>query len=171
MNAITAELQRRLDRVRDHSPPKVNERIAFLTQALAEDATRRGRDAIVQRLAELDHEWDIDRVVMANFAVAGGVAYAVGLKRYSDGSLFGSRPKGFLGLLGAQLGFLMLHAAVGWCPPVSLWRRLGVRTKNEIEAERLYLLEALDSAKRVERDQALPPAAAGLLSPDAAINQ
>jgi hypothetical protein len=149
----------------------VNERIAFLTHALAEDAARRGRDAIVQRLTELDHEWDIDRVLMANFAVAGGVAYAVGLKRYSDGSLFGARPKGFLGLLGAQLGFLMLHAAVGWCPPVSLWRRLGVRTKNEIEAERLYLLEALDSAKRSERDQALPPAAAGLLSPDAAINQ
>lgn len=171
MTQISSQLEQRSDRVRDHSSQTVNQRIALTTQALAEDSARRGRDAIVRRLTELDQEWDIDRVLMANFAVAGGVAYALGLVRYEQRPLFGPRPKGFLALLGAQLGFLALHAAVGWCPPVSLWRRLGVRTKTEIESERLFLLEALDSAKRVDGDHRLPPAAAGLASPDAAINQ
>jgi hypothetical protein len=39
-------------------------------------------------------------------------------------------------------GFLLQHALQGWCPPVSLFRRLGVRTSAEIEQER-YALKAL----------------------------
>ena len=34
------------------------------------------------------------------------------------------------------------HAVKGWCPPVPLFRRLGVRTCGEIERER-YALKAL----------------------------
>lgn len=40
------------------------------------------------------------------------------------------------------LGFLFQHAVQGWCPPVSLLRRLGFRTSSEIDAER-YALKAL----------------------------
>lgn len=171
MTDIVSHLEQRSDRVRDHSSRTVNQRIALTTQVLAERSVSQGRDAIVRRLTELDHEWDVDRVLMANFAVAGGVAYALGLQRYNEPRRFGPRPKGFLALLGAQLGFLMLHATVGWCPPVALWRRLGFRTKTEIESERLYLLEALDELKRVDGAHRLPPATAGVVSPDAAINQ
>jgi hypothetical protein len=45
-------------------------------------------------------------------------------------------------LSGAVLGFLLQHATQGWCPPVSVLRRRGVRTRREIEAER-YALKAL----------------------------
>ncbi|MGH7194555.1 MAG: hypothetical protein ACREJM_13640, partial [Candidatus Saccharimonadales bacterium] len=36
-------------------------------------------------------------------------------------------------------GFLLQHALHGWCPPVPLFRRLGVRTAAEINQERFAL--------------------------------
>jgi hypothetical protein len=42
----------------------------------------------------------------------------------------------------AVAGFLLQHAVQGWCPPISLFRRLGVRTAQEIDHER-YALKAL----------------------------
>jgi hypothetical protein len=35
--------------------------------------------------------------------------------------------------------FQLQHALQGWCPPVSLLRRLGVRTRQEIDSERVAL--------------------------------
>ena len=35
--------------------------------------------------------------------------------------------------------FLLQHAVQGWCPPVGLLRRLGVRTEREIDEERYAL--------------------------------
>ncbi len=39
-------------------------------------------------------------------------------------------------------GFLLQHAVSGWCPPVPLLRRAGVRTTREINQER-FALKAL----------------------------
>jgi hypothetical protein len=50
------------------------------------------------------------------------------------------------------LPFLFQHAVQGWCPPVPLFRRLGVRTRKEIDAEK-YALKAV----RGDFDE-LPPA-------------
>lgn len=166
MNQLSTQLQQRSDRVRDHSAQKVNENIAMMTRAHAEESVRQGPQAIVRRLTELDHEWDIDRVLMANFAVAGGVAYTFGLAR--PRRPFARSSNGFTTLLGVQLGFLLLHATLGWCPPMALWRRLGVRSKAEIEGERSFLLEAL--AEQTRREAGLG-AEAGLTSRDAVINQ
>jgi hypothetical protein len=38
--------------------------------------------------------------------------------------------------------FLLQHAIQGWCPPVPIFRGLGVRTAHEIEQER-HALKAL----------------------------
>jgi hypothetical protein len=35
--------------------------------------------------------------------------------------------------------FLLQHAIQGWCPPLPLLRRLGIRNQREIEAERIAL--------------------------------
>src|SRR5439155_25183417 len=40
------------------------------------------------------------------------------------------------------LPFLFQHAIQGWCPPVPILRRKGVRTRREIDAEK-YALKAL----------------------------
>jgi hypothetical protein len=142
------------DRVREHTSQRINQRITRSINENVERAVRGGRDAIIQRLAELEHEWDIDRALMANFALLGGAAYVGGLERYSRSPWFGRKRKGLLYLVGAQMGFLLLHAAVGWCPPVPVFRRLGVRTKAEIEVERAALIAALEDQPR----QRLPDA-------------
>jgi hypothetical protein len=48
----------------------------------------------------------------------------------------------FLLLPAAVLTFFAQHALQGWCPPIPLFRRLGVRTAREIERER-YAIKAL----------------------------
>jgi hypothetical protein len=156
---IRHRLDSQVDRVRDHTSQRVNQRITRAIQQSVDRCTREGRDAIITRLSELDREWDIDRVVMANFAIIGGAAYAGGLERYAHHSLFARRRKGLLYLVGAQLGFLMMHAAIGWCPPVAVWRRFGVRTKAEIEVERAALLAALDDEHQHEAHPREPRAA------------
>jgi hypothetical protein len=138
------------DRVREHTAPIVNQRIDALARSTVDECIQQGRDAIVERLAELDREWDIDRAMMVNFAVAGGASVAMGLRRYAQTPLFARKRKGFLYMFGAQLGFLLLHATVGWCPPASLFRRLGFRTAREIAAERNALRSALESAPPVD---------------------
>ena len=128
------------DRVRQHTAPTVNERIDRLTQASIDATVSAGPEAIARRLSELDQEWDVDRALMVNFAVAGATTFGVGLARYAASSPFGPRRKGFLVFFGAQLGFLLLHGLAGWCPPASVFRRLGFRTQREIETERFALL-------------------------------
>lgn len=123
------------ERVRAHTAPVVIKRIDAHTRSAIEEHVRRGRDGIVHRLAELDREWDVDRAMMANFALLGGAAFVLGLRK----------DKRWLGVFGAQLAFLMLHATVGWCPPASLFRRLGFRTTREIENERHALIRALET--------------------------
>jgi hypothetical protein len=143
MNSLEQSQHLATDRVRCHTAPHVNARIDALTRVSVDERKQLGPAAIRRRLAELDHEWDIDRALMVNFAVAGAITSSVGLARYASSGWLGPRRKGFLVFFGAQLGFLLLHGVAGWCPPASLFRRLGFRTQREIEVERAALLAAL----------------------------
>jgi hypothetical protein len=40
------------------------------------------------------------------------------------------------------LSFFLMHAVQGWCPPLPILRRLGFRTREEIDRER-YALKAI----------------------------
>jgi hypothetical protein len=86
---------------------------------------------IDERLHELDEEWDVERVLETHvcFLTLGGMVL----------SLFHKR---FLLLSTAGLALLVQHARQGWCPPLPLLRRLGFRTRMEIEYER-YALKLL----------------------------
>ncbi|HWA86185.1 MAG TPA: YgaP-like transmembrane domain [Opitutus sp.] len=84
---------------------------------------------ISERIGALDAEWDIERVLEANAAtvmLAGALSAAAGRRR---GILLG----------GVVAGFLLMNALQGWCPPLTLLRRLGVRTRREIEREKFVL--------------------------------
>ena len=50
-------------------------------------------------------------------------------------------------------GFLLRHAVEGWCPPVPVLRRLGVRTRLEIERERHALKLLRGDFDNLARDQ------------------
>jgi hypothetical protein len=91
-----------------------------------------GPEAIQRRIEELDREWDIERVLEAH---AGGVA----LLSVLMGILGNRKLLLFPAVIG---GFLMQHAIQGWCPPLPIFRRLGIRSMGEINRER-YALKAL----------------------------
>ena len=77
------------DRVRAHTPTRINERIDAATEETVVRYLRSGRKAIERRLRQLEREWDIDRVLVAAFAVIGGVLNEIGPRR--------SRPLRWLG--------------------------------------------------------------------------
>jgi hypothetical protein len=131
------------DRVRRHTAPYVNEQIDRLTRASIAEHSAAGPRVVQRRLAALDQEWDVDRALMVNFAIAGGASFALGLARYARPRLLGPRRKGFLYFFGVQLTFLLVHGVAGWCPPATVFRRLGFRTQREIEVERAGLRDAL----------------------------
>lgn len=87
-------------------------------------------DEIEQRLGELEREWDIERTLEAN---AAGVSL-VGL------ALAATVNRRWLVLPIGVSAFLLQHAVQGWCPPVPLFRRLGIRTASEIARERCALM-------------------------------
>lgn len=87
-------------------------------------------EQIDQRLAELDREWDTERWLQLN----SGILSAAGLV------LAMTRGRKWLLLPLAVQGFFLQHAVQGWCPPLPVFRRLGVRTMREIEMERQGLL-------------------------------
>jgi hypothetical protein len=133
------------DRIRAHTPAAVNERIDSTTVG-AFERCRRSRDpaAIVERMHALDREWDIDRAVMAFFSVAGATVHELSLRHHP----------GWSRLLRVQLGFLFWHAAVGWCPPASLLRRLGFRSRHEIDREQTALRALLAQRRAYLQQQA-----------------
>lgn len=126
------------DRIREHTAPPVNARIDERTQTNIRGYTSEQATKISQRLLQLDREWDVDRALMMNFAVLGGLTFWLG-KRFH---------RGWHWVFGSQLAFMAWHALVGWCPPVLAFRRLGFRTQKEIGVERRALLDALDHRLR-----------------------
>ncbi len=90
------------------------------------------REEISRRIEQLDEEWDIERWLEFNASALAFSGLLLGLLK--------SR-KYFL-LPGLVLPFLFNHAVNGWCPPIPLLRRLGVRTRREIDHEK-YALKAL----------------------------
>jgi hypothetical protein len=121
-----------VERVPLHTAPEDNQRIWRQTEVNVALYTRLGDEAIDRRLQELEEEWDIERMLEANAASVSLIGLALGAT--VDRRLF---------ILPALVaGFLLQHAVQGWCPPISLFRRLGFRTATEIDEER-YALKAL----------------------------
>jgi hypothetical protein len=116
-------------RVAEHSAESANQRIRRQTQQNLELYRAAGSDFIDRRLAELDSEWDIERLLEANAAsaVLAGLFLSATVSRK------------WLVLPAAVGGFLLQHALQGWCPPLIWFRRMGFRTASEIDAERYSL--------------------------------
>ncbi|GAB6058906.1 hypothetical protein [Desulfonatronum parangueonense] len=119
-------------RVAEHTPEYVNQQIREQTVENIRQCVINGPLSIDQRLEELDEEWDIERTLQANASTL--ILMGMGL-----GALSGRK---WFALPVMVSGFLLQHALQGWCPPLSVFRRMGVRTKGEIDVER-YALKAL----------------------------
>lgn len=121
-----------VERVPLNTPDRINEAIRQQTEENVATYAARGRNAIEQRLRELDQEWDIERLLEANASIACLVGLALGA----------SVDKKWFILPAAVAGFLLQHSIQGWCPPMPIMRSLGVRTASEIDHER-YALKAI----------------------------
>ena len=120
-----------LDRVRANTNPEVLQAIDARIEERIRFYATQPKEAISERIQELDREWDIERFLQTNAA-------ALAL----TGLLFGLMRRKWLLLTGGVLGFLLQHAIRGWCPPIPLLRRMGVRTRGEIDREK-YALKIL----------------------------
>ena len=83
---------------------------------------------IDERLRELDAEWDIERMLEAN----ASALILIGLAKSRQSWAWLLVPV-------VVAGFLLMHALQGWCPPLPVFRRLGIRTRREIDNERTVL--------------------------------
>ena len=117
-------------RVPGSTPDSLNERIRKQTLGSIERTIGGGREAIDARLAELDREWDIERMTALSATIDAALMLALGVRRG-----VGWWKWGLVFLAGA----LAAHVAVGQCPSLLLYRRLGFRTPREIEEERFAL--------------------------------
>ena len=115
------------ERVALNTNHEINELIRRETDARIGWLAGAGPAAIDQRLAELDEEWDIERCLetMAPTLTLTGLALGLGVSR-----------KWLLLPIVVQ-SFFLQHALQGWCPPIPVMRRLGVRTSEEINDERI----------------------------------
>jgi hypothetical protein len=120
------------ERVPSNTAEQVNQRIRHKTEQNVMHCIAEGPEAIDRRLKELDEEWDIERyleTMAPSFTLLG---LALGLMKH----------RAWLLVPMVVQGFFLQHALQGWCPPVPLLRRLGIRTLDEINQER-YALKAL----------------------------
>jgi hypothetical protein len=130
-------MEEEYDRVVAHTDPKVNtciqrraeERVLWLEQH---------PEHVPERLAELDREWDVER-----FLETGSASLSlVGLMNVLRGR------RGWIVVPLVVQGFFLQHALQGWCPPLPVLRRLGVRTQREIDEERFALLDIQQGRER-----------------------
>lgn len=119
---------KRANRVEANTSDTVNQRLKHQTEnSVRYHAQHPGE--VSARLCELDREWTIERALEANASlliVSSSLLGALVNRRF-----FAVPP-----VVGT---FLLQHALQGWCPPLPVLRRLGLRTAREINDERTAL--------------------------------
>jgi hypothetical protein len=136
-------IEKTAERVRSITSTNHNAEIDNLIIFNIEYYKSEGKAAIDARIEELDREWDIERTLEVNAA-----AFAF------TGTLLGALVNRRWLLLPALVTFFLAqHAVQGWCPPIPLLRKMGIRTRPEIDREK-YALKALrGDFKNVEDSQ------------------
>lgn len=116
-------------RVRQNTSEKANRRIDRKITMNIGRYRDYSDDAIASRLEELRREWDIEKTLEVN-------ASALALTGVLLGALVNKR---WLIMSGIVTGFLLQHGLQGWCPPLPLFRAMGIRTRQEIDEEKYAL--------------------------------
>lgn len=116
------------------SSPRVNREIKSQTERNIEQYTQKSDEDIKARIKELDYEWDTERTLEVNFALIVVVTTFIGAIRNKKWSLIST----------IAAVFMLQHSLQGWCPPLSVIRRLGVRTATEILEEKEALKRVLN---------------------------
>lgn len=106
---------------------KTNNEIRKLTLQRLRFYKNCGRKTLTQRINELNREWNIERVIETNAALAVLISSFFGYKKRKHCCFFMTGIVGF---------FLLQHALHGWCPSLPIMRYIGIRTDEEIYNEK-----------------------------------
>jgi hypothetical protein len=138
MSIFNAENSTRssLDRVRSSTASHVNEEIDLQTDLNIHHYKGKSRAEILDRIQMLDKEWDIERVLEVNASTLALTGLILGL----------TKNRKWLFLPSLVLPFLLQHGLQGWCPPLPLLRRFGIRTRGEIDREKYALKVRLEKS-------------------------
>jgi hypothetical protein len=120
------------DRVRANTADEINRQIDRAIEAGVREYAQKSVSEITSRINELDREWDMERLLETNASALAFIGLVLGM----------TRSRKWLMIPSVVLPFLFQHALQGWCTPIPIFRRLGVRTREEIDRER-YALKAL----------------------------
>ncbi|HEY3448642.1 MAG TPA: hypothetical protein VGK67_19955 [Myxococcales bacterium] len=115
----------RVDRIRAHTPAKLNEDIDHCIARRIEDLATRSDAEQEAHLGRLDRTWSLDRAALAGLATVALAANLAALRR-----------PGWRWLAVLSSASLLQAAASGSGVVVALLRRVGLRTRREIECER-----------------------------------
>ena len=121
------------DRVRANTWPYLNGRIDLTTQLRIRSAAEcASSDELSEQIVSLAREWDLERVLETEASLMGLLGLVLGV----------TVDRRLLALPAVVSAMLVLHATHGWYPLLPLFRRMGIRTQDEIDRER-YALKAL----------------------------
>jgi len=111
-----------------HTCNKVNQDIRNKTVRCIDTFKDGGEKALSDKIGKLEREWDTERYLETN---AASIIFLTSL-------LCCKKSRAFV-LTGAVGLFMLQHALQGWCPPLPIIRKLGVRSAEEINNEKTAL--------------------------------
>ncbi|MDQ3190639.1 MAG: acyl-CoA reductase [Bacteroidota bacterium] len=112
------------EHIRSVTNPRINAKIDNRIEENIRRYAYQGDYEISYRINELELEWDIERVFLLNSSSFAMIGLLLSLKN-----------KNWLIVSGTFLSFIILQTLKGFSPTIPLLRRLGLRTKQEIECE------------------------------------
>ena len=125
-------------KVNRNTQTEINEGVQQETENNIKNLSGKSNEEIITRIKELDYEWDTERVLEMNFAGIVLITSILGL----------TGKKRWMVLSGIASVFMIQHAIQGWCPPLPVIRKLGVRTAAEIHSEKTTLQKVMKNKRR-----------------------
>lgn len=113
-------------RVKLNTDDKINKNIMDKTIESIEQYKDADEETLTDRLRVLNKEWNTERVLEANASTLILLSTILGLRKNHNWFI----------LTKLVSFFLLQHAVQGWCPPLPVIRRLGIRTPEEISNEK-----------------------------------
>jgi hypothetical protein len=113
-------------RVANNTGAAINRRFEGQAADRVKQCARAGPDAIERRLAKLDREWDIERLIEVEAPAT--IMLGILLANLHD--------RRWMMLSAFAASMVIVHSLQGWYPLLPVLRRLGVRSQAEIEMER-----------------------------------
>ncbi|MDF2543523.1 MAG: hypothetical protein K0S47_3241 [Herbinix sp.] len=116
-------------RVQMRTNPKILEKIRNQTIGNLKGSMNKSEPELTEKINNLNAEWDTERVLETHAAVLVIVS-----------TILGAIWNKLWYLVTVVVGvFLLQHALDGWCPPLPCIRKMGVRTAEEINHEKIVL--------------------------------